>query len=264
MKKYTLLFMLLFLTACDNKTRSEKIQEILPKEYKYANESYSQADNKISITGTGGLSSIKDNINDAIALNFKSQFDEIRIIPSNDNYFRITGDSNVVTNVSYNNNKKVLNFDFKSTVSTTNNPLILEIYSNQINYIDNNNNNNIIFNGLNSNINIQNKGFLKISLNNASFKDFMTNNLGSIEIKGSGNAENLLITDFSMGKYEMQNFKSQNMNIKTRGMSSGVVNVSHIAMGEVGMTSHFKIVGHTQIKKVDAIFGGKIDYEEEK
>jgi hypothetical protein len=254
--------MIFFLTACEKETRSEKIEKLTSKEYKSVHvNDYSKADTKLVINGSGGLVSIRDDIKSAISLELKIPFSEIKITPSAENYFRIIGDNSVVNNITYTNEKKILKFDFKSMVGGQENPLKLEIFTNQIEYIDNNSGNNIKFLGTNKNINIQNKGILTINLENAIFKDFLTNNLGKISIEGKGSAENLYITDFNIGQYNLKEFKAINLSIKTRGMSKGVLNVSHLAIGDVGFLSEFLITGNTQIKKAVPNINGKLQYE---
>lgn len=264
MKKilYMTLPMIFLLTACDRETRTEKIEKLTSKEYQsvHLNE-YSNADTKLVVNGAGGLVSMRDDIKSAISLNFKIPFTEIKITPSNENYFRIIGDSNVVSNIVYTNEKKILKFDFKAMVGAQQNPLKLEIFSNQIEYIDNNSGNNIKFIGNNQNINIQNKGVLSINLDKAVFKDFLTNNLGKLSIEGTGSAENLYITDFNIGQYDLKDFKVTNLSIKTRGMSKGLLNVSHLAIGDVGFLSDFTITGNTQIKKAIQNINGKLQYQ---
>lgn len=264
MKKiiYVILPCLLLLHGCKEETRNEKIEKIKGKDYAYAHiNDYSKADTKIVVNGSGGMVSMRDNVKNAKIIDLKIPFNEIKIIPSKENYFRIIGDSNIVSNIVYTNENKTLKFDFKSMVGGQENPLKLEILSNEIEYIDNNSGNTIIFTGNNSNINIQNKGILTIKLENASFKDFLVNNLGKINISGTGKAENLYLTDLNLGEYMLNDFKSNNLSIKTRGMSKGVVNVSHLAVGDVGFLSDFTITGNPPIKKAVENINGKLKYQ---
>lgn len=259
---YLMLPLFCLLSACKEETRNEKIEKIKSKEYQYAHiNEYSKADTKIVVNGAGGMVSMRDETRGAINLDLKIPFNEIKIIPSKDNYFRIIGDSNIVSNIVYTNEKKILKFDFKSMVGAQENPLKLEVFSNNIEYIDNNSGNIIILTGNNNNINIQNKGVLTVKLDNAVFKDFLVNNLGKINIEGTGKAENLYLTDLNIGEYMLDNFKSKNLSIKTRGMSKGVVNVSYLAVGDVGFLSDFTITGKPTIKKAVANINGKIKYE---
>lgn len=263
MKKllYMALPIIFILNGCSEETRNEKIEKITSKEYQFVHvNEYSSANTKMVVNGAGGLVSLRDNIKNAISLDFKIPFSEIVITPSNENYFRIIGDSSVVNNINYKNEKKIIKFDFHSIVGMQENPLKLEIFSNQIEYIDNNSGNHIRFAGNNKNINIQNKAILSIKLDNATFKDFLTNNLGQLTIEGNGSADNFYITDFNIGKYELKEFKVTNLSIKTRGMSKGILNVSHLAIGEVGFLSEFKVIGNTQIKKVIPTINGKLEY----
>ena len=264
MKKliYVMLPCFLLLSACKEETRNEKIEKIKGKEYEYAHvNDYSKADTKIVINGAGGMVSLRDNIKSANNIDLKIPFNEIKITYSKDNYFRIIGDSNIVSNITYTNENNILKFDFKSMVGGQENPLKLEIFTNQLEYIDNNSGNNIIFIGNHNNVNIQNKGILNIKLDNASFKDLLINNLGKISMSGTGKAESLYLTDFNLGEYTLDNFKSNNLSIKTRGMSKGIVNVSHLTVGDVGFLSDFTIIGNPQIKKAVANINGKLKYQ---
>lgn len=264
MKKilYLILPIMFLLTACQKETRQEKIEKMTNKEYKSVHtDEYSKADTKLVVNGTGGLASLRDDMKGAISLDLKIPFNEIKITPSNENYFRVIGDSNVVNNIVYTDEKQILKFDFKAMVGAQQNPLKLEIFSNQIEYIDNNSGNNITFLGNNKNINIQNKGVLSIHLQNANFKDFLTNNLGKLSIDGNGSAENLYLTDLNIGQYDLKEFKVTNLAIKTRGMSKGILNISHLAVGDVGFLSEFVIVGNTQIKKAVPNISGKLAYQ---
>jgi hypothetical protein len=263
-KLYLILSIIIFffITACENETRNEKIEKLTSKEYQSVHiNGYSKADTKLIVNGSGGLVSIRDDIKNAISLDLKIPFTEIKINPSNENYFRIIGDNSIVNNITYINEKKILKFDFKSIVGEQENPLKLEIFTNQIEYIDNNSGNNIKFLGVNNNINIQNKGILTIHLENVKFKDFLINNLGNINIEGRGSTENLYITDLNIGQYNLKEFKAQNLFIKTRGMSKGILNVSYLAIGDVGFLSEFLITGNTQIKKAVPNINGKLKYE---
>lgn len=261
--KYMTIFLFaLLLVGCEKPTRSEKIEKIISKEYQSVHiDEYSQADTKIVINGTGNLASLRDDIKGAISLDFKIPFTEIKIIPSTENYFRIIGDNNLVSNIIYKNDKKILQFDFKSMVGAQENPLKLEIFSNQIEYIDNNSVNVLNLSGINKNINIQNKGFLTINLNKANYKDFLINNLGKLSVQGSGTADNLYITDFNISEYSLKNFIVTNLSLKTRGMSKGTLNVSHLTIGEVGFLSNFIITGNPSIKKAIIGISGTLTYE---
>lgn len=257
-----------FLTGCEKKVENinvvkvEKINDIISKDYKSTNtKEYSQADTKIIINGSGNITSLRDEIKDAISINLKVPFTEIKITPSEDNYFRIIGDTNLVENVLYQNEKKIIKFDFKSMVGEQENPLKLEIFSNNIEYIDNNSSNYLTLSGSNKNINIQNKGVLNIKLKDVKYNDFLINNLGKLDIDGNGNVENLYITDLNMGEYLLKDLKSKNLSIKTRGMSKGTLNVSYLAMGEIAFMSDFIITGNTKIKKVQALVSAKVQYQ---
>lgn len=250
------------LLGCDKPTRNEKIESIINKDYQsvHMNE-YSKADTKMVINGSGNMVSLRDDIKNAISIDLKIPFTEIKIIPSTENYFRIIGDTNLVHNIIYKNEKKVIRFDFQAMVGAQENPLKLEIFSNQIEYIDNNSVNVLNLSGMNKNINIQNKGFLSINLTNANYNDFLMNNLGKLNIQGTGSAENLYITDLNMSEYALQGFKAKNLSIKTRGMSKGTLNVTHLTIGEVGLLSDFIIIGNPPIKKTTMIINGKLKYQ---
>lgn len=257
-----LLPIVLILSACDKPTRNEQIQQKISKEFQTVHvNDYSKADTKIVVNGAGGLVSVRDKIDNVINLDLKVPFDEIKIIPSNENYFRIIGDKNVVESINYIKDQKILKIDFKSMVGTMQNPLKMEVYSNQIAYFDNNSENTLILTGSNNNMTIQNKGFLTIKLDKASFKDFMTTNLGKLEVSGSGSAENLYLTDFSMGQYNLQDFKATNLGIKTRGTNKGTLNISNVATGDVGLMSEYIVIGNTKIKKINIIAKGKVIYK---
>lgn len=252
----------LFLVGCDKPTRTEKIEKIISKEYQsvHLNE-YSKADTKLVVNGSGNMVSLRDDLKNAISIDLKVPFTEIKIVPSEENYFRIIGDNNLVSNIDYKNEKKIIKFDFKAMVGAQENPLKLEIYSNKIEYLDNNSVNVLSLEGKNNNLNIQNKGFLTIKLLNAQYKDLLINNLGKLNIEGTGASENLYITDLNMSEYNMQGFKTTNLSIKTRGMSKGVLNVSHLTIGEVGLLSNFTIIGNPTIKKATTNINGKLEYK---
>ena len=242
--------------------KEQKIEDIISKEYKSVHlNDYSKADTKMIINGSGNMVSLRDELKDAINLDFKVPFTDIKITPSNENYFRIIGDSNLVNNVAYKNENKIIRFDFKGVVATQESHLKLEVFSNQIEYIDNNSVNVLNLSGNNKNINIQNKGFLTVNLLNANYQDFLINNLGKISIKGNGNVENIYITDFNMGEYGLKEFKSKNLSIKTRGPSKGYLNVSNLTMGEIGLLSNFTITGNPRIKRATTIMSGKLSYQ---
>lgn len=264
MKKKYYLFLLtipLFLAGCDKPTRTEKIEKIISKEYKSVHlDEYSKADTKMIVNGSGNMVSLRDDLKNAISIDFKVPFSEVKITPSNENYFRIIGDSNLVNNIAYKNENKMIKFDFKAMIGAQENPLKLEIYTNQIEYIDNNSVNFLTLEGKNNNMNIQNKGFLTVKLINAQYKDLLINNLGKLSIEGTGVSENLYITDLNMSDYALQGFKTTNLSIKTRGMSKGVLNVSHLTIGEVGLLSSFIITGNPKIKKATTGIKGKLEY----
>lgn len=265
MKKIVFLIPLaLILSACDKPTRNEQIQEKLnqSKEFKTIHmNDYSKADTKIVVNGAGGLVSIRDKIDDVVSVDLKVPFDEVKIISSNDNFFRVIGDKNVVETLNYTKDKQILKVDLKAMVGAMQNPLKMEIYSNKIQYFDNNSENTLLLSGNYQNITIQNKGFLTINLDKASFKDFMTTNLGKIEINGNGNAENLYLTDFSLGQYNLENFRAKNLGIKTRGINKGTLNIYDVATGEVGFLSEYNITGNTRIKKINIMTKGKVIYK---
>lgn len=261
-KTFILLTALLVLVGCDKPTRNEKIEKIISKEYQSVHTNdYSKADTKIVINGNGNMVSLRDDIKDAISIDLKIPFTEIKIIPSTENYFRIIGDNNLVNNINYKNENKIIKFDFKAMVGVQENPLKLEIFSNKIEYIDNNSVNIINLSGVNNNINVQNKGFLTITLTEAHYKDLLINNLGKLNISGTGDAENLYITDLNMSEYELKNFRAKNLSIKTRGTSRGTLNVSHLTIGEVGLLSNFIITGNPPIKKATTNINGKLTYQ---
>lgn len=263
MKNYIYLTVFLFLlSGCEKPTRIEKIEKTISKEYQSVHmNDYSQADTKLVINGNGNMVSLRDDIKNAISLDLKIPFTEIKFIYSDENYFRIIGDNNLVNNIAYKNENKVIKFDFKATVGSQENPLKLEVFSNKIEYIDNNSVNVLNLSGNNNNLNIQNKGFLTVNLNQANYKDLLINNLGKLNIQGNGSAENLYITDLNISEYLLKNFKTTNLSLKTRGMSKGVLNVSHLTIGEVGLLSNFVITGNPTIKKATVIMNGKLKYE---
>ena len=92
------------------------------------------------------------------------------------------------------------------------NSLKMEIYSNNIQYFDNNSRRIIIIRD-HQNITIQNKGFFFFNYKFVFLKILSTNNLGKLKLKEMIK-ENLYLTDFSLGQYNLENFRAKNLGIK--------------------------------------------------